>query len=77
MFPIDLDIGYVVLEDSWDVDLSIGDISFLSMSFSIHGSRKPSQIREDRWNQERLRLARSPVVEEHSIPLERCLWKRR
>ena len=75
MFSIDLNIGDVVLEDSWDVDLSVETIS-LDPSFFFCGSWKPSQIREGSRNQEQLRLARSLMVEGDSIPLERCLWRR-
>ena len=76
MFSIDLNIGDVVLEDGWDVDLSVEAISSYPSLFFC-GCGKPSQIREGNPNQEQLRLARSLTAEGNSIPLGRCLWRRR
>ena len=70
MFSIDLNIGDVVLEDSWDVDLSVEAISLYPCLFFCGRLESLSQIREGSWNQEQLRLARSLMVE--GIPY---LWK--
>ena len=77
MFSIDLNIGDVVLEDSWDVDLSVEAISLYPCLFFC-GGWKPSQIREGSWNQEQLRLAGSLMVEggfhtSGKVPLEKTL----
>ena len=45
--------------------------------FLICASGKPSQICEGSSHQEWQRPARSPVVESDSIPLGKCLWRRR
>jgi hypothetical protein len=77
VFSIDLNIGDVVLEDGWDVDLSVEAIS-LYPSFFFCGSWKPSQIREGGWNQEQLRICKKSdggrgFHTSGKVPLEKTL----
>jgi hypothetical protein len=76
VFSIDLNIGNIVLEDGWDIDLSVEVISSYP-SFLLVAAGKPSQIREGNSNQEQLRPPKSLKVEGDSIPLGKCLWRRR
>jgi hypothetical protein len=76
VFSIDLNIGNIVLEDGWDIDLAVEVISSYP-SFLLVAAGKPSQIREGNSNQEQLRPPKSLTVEGDSIPLGKCLWRRR
>jgi hypothetical protein len=68
VFPIDLNIGDVVLEDGWDVDLSVegplAHILPLAWVFGSDGSEQPlHKFVRLNSTQEQLRLARSLMAE--------------